>query len=340
MVSVSAADPPDRPLPLSKVALGCGVFSGAYGPVEQSDVLATVRKALSSGINMVDTSPYYGNSEDRLGQALKDLADEFPRSSYYICTKLGRYGYRKTDFDYSAKRVYDSINESMRRLNTSYLDIVLCHDVEFVDTLQVVNETLPSLFELKRAGVVRRVGVSGYPLETLLEIAQIQHKRGRPLDICLSYCNFNLHCQLLEEYVPKLRAAGVATIISASPLSMGLLNQDVTPEWHPAKAELKAAVAQCSAVVRQSLETGVSISLAEMAEHFSFSCPGADVHLVGAKTEDQVRRALDAYCQATSLNLATGGSYTDPDIQNVYRQITSILTPFARYTWPSPPADA
>ncbi|KAJ2782477.1 hypothetical protein GGI15_002907, partial [Coemansia interrupta] len=147
----------DRSLSLSKIALGCGVFSGAYGPVDQSDVLAAVRKALSSGINMVDTSPYYGNSEERLGEALKDLADEFPRSSYYICTKLGRYGYRKADFDYSAKRVRDSVNESMRRLNTSYLDIVLCHDVEFVDTLQVVNETLPALFELKHAGVVRRV---------------------------------------------------------------------------------------------------------------------------------------------------------------------------------------
>ncbi|KAJ2375501.1 hypothetical protein IW150_002520 [Coemansia sp. RSA 2607] len=340
MTSVSAVDLPDRSLPLSKVALGCGVFSGAYGQIQQSDVLATVRKALSSGVNMVDTSPYYGNSEVRLGEALKDLSDEFPRSSYYICTKLGRYGYRKADFDYSAERVRDSVNESMRRLNTSYLDIVLCHDVEFVDILQVVNETLPALFELKHAGIVRRVGISGYPLETLQEIAQIQHKRGRPLDACLSYCNFNLHCQLLEEYIPKLKAAGVAIVISASPLSMGLLNQDATPEWHPAKDELKLAVAKCSEIVKQSVKAGVSISLAEMAEHYSFSCPGADVHLVGAKTEDQVRHALDAYNQASSLNLATGGSYTDPDIQAVYKQIMALLAPFSRYTWPSPPADA
>ncbi|KAI8323052.1 Aldo/keto reductase, partial [Martensiomyces pterosporus] len=224
------------------VGLGCGTFSGAYGPASDEEVVGTVRKALSSGINLVDTSPYYNNSEMRLGKALAQLKDEFPRSSYHICTKLGRYGYKIADFDYSAKRVVASVNESMRRLNTDYLDIVLCHDVEFVDIAMAVDEALPQLFELKARGLVRNVGISGYPLEVLLRIAEIQQERSSPLDVVLSYCSYNLHCQRLAEYVPKLRAAGVKTVIAASPLSMGLLSSDTTPEWHPAKPELKAAV--------------------------------------------------------------------------------------------------
>ncbi|KAI7829270.1 NADP-dependent oxidoreductase domain-containing protein [Kickxella alabastrina] len=324
-------------LQLSKVGLGCGVFGGAYGITSQDSVVQTVRKALSSGMNICDTSPYYNDSEVRLGKALLELQEEFPRASYHICTKLGRYGYTKAEFDYSAQRVVDSVHESMRRLHTDYLDIVLCHDVEFVDVTQVIDEALPELFELKRQGVVRKVGISGYPLDTLLEIAQIQQQRGQPLDVCLSYCNFNLHCQLLNEFIPKLRSAGIQTIISASPLSMGLLCANAAPEWHPAKQELKDAVARCAELIAQS---GVGVSLAEMAEHFSFSCTRADMHLVGSKTEPEVSHALSAYERAQRLNLAAGGRYDDPQVQRLYEQIRDMLEPFAMYTWPSPPADA
>ncbi|KAJ2602381.1 hypothetical protein GGF39_000745 [Coemansia sp. RSA 1721] len=290
----------DPPLPLSKLALGCGVFSGAYGAAPDTSVVGSVRRALSSGMNLLDTSPYYNDSEQKLGQALDHLRHEFPRSSYHICTKLGRYGYSKTDFDYSAERVTQSVTESMRRLKTSYLDIVLCHDVEFVSIDQVVDQALPRLFELKAQGLVKRVG-------------------------------------LLSTYIPKLRDNGVATIVSASPLSMGLLSQNKPPEWHPAKKELREAVALCVEVVEQS---GCATGLAEMAEHFAFSCTDADVHLVGAKTEDEVGRALVAYEQAQQLQLANGGKYPDPVTHAVYEKIQSILKPFGSYTWPSPPADA
>ncbi|KAJ1646360.1 hypothetical protein LPJ64_002159 [Coemansia asiatica] len=324
-------------LPLSKLALGCGVFSGAYGALTEQSILASVRKALSSGINLLDTSPYYNDSEIKLGQALHALRNEFPRSSYHICTKVGRYGYHKADFDYSPEHVVMSTRESMRRLETDYLDIVLCHDVEFVSIEQVVDQALPMLFELKCQGIVRKVGISGYPLDVLLEIARIQKSREQPLDVCLSYCNFNLHCHLLAEYIQKLRSAGVTTIISASPLSMGLLSQEMTPDWHPAKEELKKAVSQCIEVVERA---GNKVGLAEMAEHFSFSFTDADVHLVGAKTDKEVCHALEAFEQAIQMKLAGGGRYPDSDTQAVYEKIQYLLKPFNRYTWPSPPADA
>ena len=103
------------------------------------------------GINVFDTSPYYGASEFVLGDALEAVRDEFPRSSYYIQTKVGRYGLTAKDFDYSAERVTNSVKESMRRLHTDYLDLVLCHDVEFVKFEDVVGPggALEGLFKLK-----------------------------------------------------------------------------------------------------------------------------------------------------------------------------------------------
>ncbi|KAJ2402715.1 hypothetical protein GGI23_000520 [Coemansia sp. RSA 2559] len=336
-------DTPDKK-GLSPIALGCGAFSGAYGPAPQDEVVRTVRKALESGVTLLDTSPYYNDSEIKLGMALKELEPEFPRSSYSICTKLGRYGYCRSDFDYSAGRVVASVQKSMRRLHTDYLDIVLCHDVEFVDIPQVVDETLPQLLDLKRKGLVRRVGISGYPLEVLLEIARVQNKRGTPLDVCLSYCNLNLHCQLLAEYVPKLRADGVGTIIAASPLSMGLLSGDAPPHWHPASPQLKDAVKACVDLVHAYNDKCVpsdKISLAQIAESYAFSYENVDIHLVGAKTAREVEHAVDAYERARALlKLYPGGSYKDPSIDHLYKQILEILKPFSRYKWQSPPDDA
>ncbi|KAJ2525015.1 hypothetical protein GGI11_000393 [Coemansia sp. RSA 2049] len=328
----------------SPLALGCGAFSGAYGPVSQDAVTGAVCEALDSGVTLLDTSPYYNDSEIKLGKALKVLEPKFPRSSYKICTKLGRYGYHKADFDYSAARVVSSVQESMRRLHTSYLDIVLCHDVEFVDLLQVVDVALPQLFDLKEKGVIRYVGISGYPLEVLLEIAQIQSKRGNPLDACLSYCNLNLHCQLLEEYVPRLRAAGVNTIIAASPLSMGLLSEEGPPDWHPASPELRQAVKKCADLVHSYNvfcdHPSSKASLAGIAENYAFSYDSVDVHLVGAKTASEVKDAVAAYLRSRALKAISAGSYPDPVVDRIYKQIVENLRPFSRYTWVSPPSDA
>lgn len=121
------------------------------------------------GINMFDTSPYYGRSEYILGDALKEISDEFPRSTYYLQTKVGRYGYTTKEFDYTGKRIRESVLESMKRMHTDYIDAVLCHDVEFVDFEKVVGDgyALQELFKLKvrpeeqifpERGLIVRVG--------------------------------------------------------------------------------------------------------------------------------------------------------------------------------------
>ncbi|CAO3680575.1 unnamed protein product [Rhizopus microsporus] len=281
-----------------EVSFGAGALSGAYDTIEGHMPIEACREALLSGINSFDTSPYYGKSEYILGDALLELRNEFPRDHYYLATKVGRYGYTVKEFDYSAKRVYESVEESMRRMHTDYLDIVYCHDVEFVDFEQVVgpNQALEALFDLKSKGKIKYVGCSGYPLEVLLRIAEHQHKKGQPLDIILSYCHYNLQNTKLADYTPKFREAGVKYIFNASPLAMALFRDAGPPDWHPAHAELREAARKVAQVAADH-----GFSIANLASRFAFR--GQDVFqldatIIGLARKSEVQEAMRAWKEA------------------------------------------
>ena len=84
------------------------------------------------GIRAFDTAPYYDSSEIVLGTALNALSHEFPRGSYQLITKVGRYGPSPSDFDYSPEALRKSVRRSLQRLHTQYLDFVYLHDIEFI----------------------------------------------------------------------------------------------------------------------------------------------------------------------------------------------------------------
>src|SRR5881397_129378 len=145
-------------LQLPILSFGASSLGQEFGPVSLDEALQSVRVALDCGLNFIDTSPFYGRgmSEVLLGIALRDV----PRHSYTLCTKLGRYDLRH--FDFSAKRVAESVDVSLHRLGTDHLDIILCHDIEFVQIQQIVDETIPALKKQQVAGKVRFIGISGY----------------------------------------------------------------------------------------------------------------------------------------------------------------------------------
>ena len=118
------------------LVFGGGVFGqGMYNQDEftKTDLpTRIIRLAFRYGINAIDTSPYYYPSEFIIGRALKVLAKEYPRTSYYLSTKAGRYGPQLSEFDYSPARIRSSVEASLKRLGTDYLDLVYLHDAEFV----------------------------------------------------------------------------------------------------------------------------------------------------------------------------------------------------------------
>src|SRR2546428_4185597 len=148
-------------LKLPILSFGASSLGQEFRRVTLDEALRSVRAALDCGLNFIDTAPFYGRgmSEVLLGIALHDV----PRDSYILCTKLGRYDL--AHFDFSAKRVAESVDVSLHRLGVTHLDIVLCHDIEFVPMQQIVDETIPALRKARQSGKVRFIGVSGYPMK-------------------------------------------------------------------------------------------------------------------------------------------------------------------------------
>ncbi|KAA0694876.1 aldo/keto reductase [Halopseudomonas laoshanensis] len=112
------------------------------------------------GINLIDTAPAYGSSEERLGTLLAGQ-----RQNWVICSKVGEeFEQGQSHFDFSAAHTRLSVERSLRRLNTDYLDLVLVHSDG--NDLQVLNgEAYPALEQLKREGLIRAFGFSGKTVE-------------------------------------------------------------------------------------------------------------------------------------------------------------------------------
>lgn len=222
---------------------------------------AIVQRALDHGVRAFDTSPYYGPAESILGDALATslVQDNYPRQSYQLLTKVGRLG--GDSFDYSPEWIRHSVQRSCKRLGTMYLDVVYCHDVEFVSPA----EALGAIQELRRLrdedGTVKYVGICGYPVDVLCNLSEmILRETGEPLDIVQSYANFTIqNTRLLSQGLERLVNAGVDVVTNASPLGMGLLRRQGPPigamgNWHPAPNGLRQVCLEASRSVESSGE--------------------------------------------------------------------------------------
>lgn len=249
---------PSTPLSttLPPLIMGTATFNSQYNADPYAlPTTELVHRALSHGIRAFDTSPYYGPAEDLLGKALSSpaISTSYPRNTYHLLTKVGRIA--SSSFDYSPPWIRASVRRSLNRLHTNYLDVVYCHDVEFVSS----GEVLTAVRELRRLrdeeGLLRYVGISGYPVDVLSELAEmVLRETGEPLDIVMSYANFTLqNTRLATMALPRLIKAGVDVVPNASPLGMGLLRRDGVPigsmgDFHPAPDALRGVVLDAAAV--------------------------------------------------------------------------------------------
>jgi aryl-alcohol dehydrogenase-like predicted oxidoreductase len=240
---------------LPPLVLGTGTFNTQF--VEDPSKLpstAIVSRALELGIRAFDTSPYYGPSETLLGLALSTIQEKARAEGQeppapFLITKCGRIG--PFSFDYSPQWIRRSIHRSLQRLHTRRLDLVYTHDVEFVKP----EEVLAAVTELRRLrdeeGVIRYVGISGYPVDVLARLAEyIKQETGEAVDAVLSYGHFTLQNTELaraeldaldgvkkhsagNSVLARFRAAGVGAVLNASILGMGLLTSSGIPVADP-----------------------------------------------------------------------------------------------------------
>jgi len=286
-------------LELPVVGFGASSLGQEFRQVKLDEALESVRVALDLGMNFIDTSPFYGRgmSEVLLGIALRDV----PRDSYTLCTKLGRYSLEH--FDFSAKRVEESIHVSCHRLGTDHLDIILAHDIEFVPMQQIVDETIPAMMKAREQGKVRYIGFSGYPQKIFkFIIDQI------PVDCVLSYNQYTLqNTRFVDETVPYLKEKGVGAM-NAGPFSARLLTNAPLPEWLKEPQEVKDAA---RAAAKLCADHGVDI--AQLALQFSIAHPDLSTCIAGSANPNNIRKWAEWAAQ--------------PIDQDLLKQVLAIFEP-------------
>lgn len=258
------------------LSFGASSLGAEFRNVSMDEVFASVRVALELGLNFIDTSPFYGRgmSEVLLGVALKGV----PRESYQICTKLGRYDLQH--FDFSAKRVAESVDVSLHRLGCGHLDILLCHDIEFVPMQQIVDETLPALVRAKEQGKVRAIGFSGYPQKIFRFICE-----QAEVDCVMNYNQYTLqNTRYADETIPYLKAKGIG-VMNAGPFSARLLTNAPLPVWlkepEAVKSAARAAAAHCESK---------GVDIAKLALQFCIANGDITTTVSGSANPNNIRK--------------------------------------------------
>ena len=213
-----------------------------------------------------------------------------PRDSYLLGTKLGRYD--RDLFDFSPRRVVESVDVSLHRLGVDHLDILLCHDIEFVDVDQVIAETLPALRAIQAAGKARFIGVSGYPM------AMFRHVLARAeLDVILSYNHATLQNTMLLDLVPELQAKGVG-IMNAAPFSARLLTDAPLPPWHKATPFVRETVRRAADLCRAR-----GSEIARLAVQYALMFEALATCVVGSANPANIQKWADWTAQPIDESL-------------------------------------
>lgn len=293
---------------VSIVGFGAAPLGGTHGAIREKDGVNAVHTAIDLGINFIDVAPYYGLTiaESVLGKALRSI----PREKYYLATKVGRYGAKESDFDFSAKRITASVDESLRRLGVSHIDLIQLQDVQYARLDQILEESLPALMRLKRRGKVRQVGVTALPIRALRRVCE-----RVAVDAVQSYCNFCLANTRLVQLLPLLAERRVG-VINAAPLAMGLLSEKGPPSWHPAPAEIRDACQRAVEYCRRK-----KVSLPKLALQFATSHRDITTTLVGTADAKKVRESV---------------KWIETDLDySLLTEVQDVLTPIRNQIWPS-----
>ena len=260
------------------LSFGASSLGQEFRSVDVNEALRSVRVALDLGMNFIDTSPFYGRgmSECLLGVALRGV----PRDSYILGTKLGRYD--RDHFDFSPQRVVESVDVSLHRLGVDHLDILLCHDVEFVDVDRVIEKTLPALRAIQAAGKARFIGISGYPMKLFRQVIE-----RIELDVILSYNHYTLQNTMLLDLIPDLQTRGIG-IINAAPFSARLLTEASLPAWHKATPTVRSIARRAAEHCRSR-----GVDIAQLALQYAIQPEELTTCVVGSANPANIQKWAD-----------------------------------------------
>jgi len=212
----------------SAIGFGCWEIGGGYGSIEESDFIKAVDRALDVGLNSFDTAEAYGfgASEKSLAKALGSR-----RKEAVITTKFGvGYPDAQNFRDSTRKRVMESIEKSLKNLNTDYVDVYLIH---WPDRKTPFEEPMRALDDLVRQGKVRAVGLSNFRLNEIETCMAV-----RRVDV-VQYCWNMFDRRMQKEIFPYCREHGIGVMAYGS-LAYGMLTGTLSEEMTFGKDDWRA----------------------------------------------------------------------------------------------------
>ena len=262
---------------VSVIGFGASPLGDVFGRTDEAEGIRAVHYAIDHGINYFDVAPMYGVTlaESRLGKALKGK-----RHNVFLATKCCRYDTDKFDFSYN--RVIESIDESLLRLGTDYVDLYQVHDIEFGDRRRVLEEAIPAARKVQQMGKARFVGITGLPVRYLRFIAE-----QAEVDTILSWAHYNLVEDEMDTVLRPLTQQRGIGLINASPLHQRLLTEMGPPSWHRSPKEVLETGPKIAALCRQ-----YGVNVADVAMRFALDYPYAATTVVGMSKLKHVERNI------------------------------------------------
>lgn len=280
---------------VSRIGLGCMGMSGAYGPSDEAESIATIHAALDAGITLLDTGDFYGMGHNEM--LIRDALRERGRENVLISVKFGVLrdpANAMGGYDGRPAAVKNFLAYSLRRLGTEYIDV---YRPARLDPQVPIEETVGAIADMVRAGYVRHIGLSEVGAETIRRASA-----AHPIvDLQIEY---SLLSRSIEaEILPVCRELGIG-ITAYGVLSRGLISgrwsreRSTTPgdfRTHSPRFQgenLERNLRLADALGRVAQERGVSA--AQIAIAWVLSRGRDIVPLVGSRRREQLREALGA----------------------------------------------
>ncbi|MDS7596994.1 aldo/keto reductase [Agrobacterium tumefaciens] len=294
----------------SKLGFGAAPLGNMFRDIPEAEARATVEAAWTDGIRYYDNAPFYGAglAEIRMGEALAGK----PRGEYAISTKVGRiildeledvsardlgekgdvfkYGRpNKIVNDYSADATLRSIEDSLKRLKTDYIDIAFVHDVaqdfygdEWLDVFETARKgAFRALDRLRDEGVIKAWGLGVNRVEPIELLLELQEPRPDGFLLAGRYTLLD-HDRALQRVMPTVSERGLGIVVGG-PYSSGALVGGPNFEYAPVTPPMKEKIARIKAIVDRY---GISMKAAGL--QFSLANPAVAAVIPGASQPSRI----------------------------------------------------
>ena len=299
-------------LQVTTLGLGSAPLGGLFSHVGTDEAIDTVQTAVNMGINYIDTAPLYGHgkSEELVGQSLSSL----PRKSIALSTKVGRIlkttdqppvsehfvnlPAKKPVYDYSRDGTLKSLEDSLERLNLDSIDLLYIHDPDEGNSLyniydapnhykQVMDETLPTLIDLKASNTIKAVGVgmNGCPMLT-------QFARDGEFDCFLLAGRYTLLDQsALDDLLPLCEKKNISIVIGG-PYNSGILASDLSHNSTFFYEKAPPQILERAKAIKRVCD-GYNVPLKAAALQFCLTHPSVTSVIPGARSVDEIKENFE-----------------------------------------------